>query len=114
MHVCGNLANTIDDILKINVNVLDFEFSKNPANLELFGSRDLAGRMIGYGCIDSSAEKVESTNEIKKRIEKGVDVFGARAMLVDPDCGLRMRSRESAFWKLKNMAEAAKEVRLAL
>ena len=41
MHVCGNLANTIDDILKINVNVLDFEFSKNPANLELFGSRDL-------------------------------------------------------------------------
>ena len=39
MHVCGNLANVIDDILKINVNVLDFEFSKNPANLELFGSR---------------------------------------------------------------------------
>jgi 5-methyltetrahydropteroyltriglutamate--homocysteine methyltransferase len=114
MHVCGNLENIIDDILKINVNVLDFEFSKNPANLELFGSRDLGGRMIGYGCVDSSAEAVESTAEIKRRIEKGVDVFGARSMLVDPDCGLRMRSRESAFWKLKNMAEAAKEVRLAL
>ncbi len=41
MHVCGNLGSVIDDILKINVNVLDFEFSKNPANLELFGSRDL-------------------------------------------------------------------------
>jgi len=27
---------------------------------------------------------------------------------------MRMRSREAAFWKLKNMAEAAKEVRLAL
>ncbi len=114
MHVCGNLANVIDDVLKINVNVLDFEFSKNPANLELFGSRDLAGRMIGYGCVNSSAETVESVSEIKKRIEKGVEVFDARSMLVDPDCGLRMRSRESAFWKLKNMAEAAKEVRLAL
>ncbi len=114
MHVCGNLANVIDDVLKINVNVLDFEFSKNPANLELFGSRDLAGRMIGYGCVNSSAETVESVSEIKKRIEKGVEVFDARSMLVDPDCGLRMRSRESAFWKLKNMAEAAKEERLAL
>jgi 5-methyltetrahydropteroyltriglutamate--homocysteine methyltransferase len=114
MHVCGNLGNVIDDILKINVNVLDFEFSKNPANLSLFGSRDLSGRMIGYGCVDSTTEAVESVAEIRKRIEQGVEVFGARSLLVDPDCGLRMRSRESAFWKLKNMAEAAREVRLAL
>jgi len=114
MHVCGNLANVLDDILKVNVNVLDFEFSKNPENLSLFGSKDLSGRMIGYGCVDSTAEPVESVAEIKKRIEKGVEVFGAKNMLIDPDCGLRMRSRESAFWKLKNMAEAAKEVRLAL
>ncbi|MFA5331451.1 MAG: methionine synthase [Methanoregula sp.] len=114
MHVCGNLGNVIDDILKINVNVLDFEFSKNPDNLALFGSKDLAGRMIGYGCVDSTAETVETVAEIRKRIEKGVEVFGAKAMLVDPDCGLRMRTRESAFWKLKNMVEAAKEVRFAL
>jgi len=114
MHVCGNLANVLDDILKVNVNVLDFEFSKNPENLSLFGSKDLSGRMIGYGCVDSTAEAVETVPEIRKRIEKGVEVFGAKAMLVDPDCGLRMRSRESAFWKLKNMAEAAKEVRFAL
>jgi 5-methyltetrahydropteroyltriglutamate--homocysteine methyltransferase len=114
MHVCGGLGNVIDDILKINVNVLDFEFSKNPANLALFSSRDLSGRMIGYGCVDSTSEAVETVAEIKKRIEKGVEIFGAKAMLVDPDCGLRMRSRESAFWKLKNMAEAAREVRLAL
>ncbi|MGA2161554.1 MAG: methionine synthase [Methanoregula sp.] len=114
MHVCGNLGSVLDDILKINVNVLDFEFSKNPANLEVFGSRDLAGRMIGYGCVDSSSETVETIPELKKRIEKGVEVFGARSMLVDPDCGMRMRSREAAFWKLRNMAEAAKAVRLAL
>ncbi|MFA7693987.1 MAG: methionine synthase [Methanoregula sp.] len=114
MHVCGGLGNVIDDVLKINVNVLDFEFSKNPDNLALFGAKDLAGRMIGFGCIDSTSESVETVPEIKKRIEKGVEVFGAKTMLVDPDCGMRMRSREAAFWKLRNMAEAAKEVRLAL
>ena len=114
MHVCGNLGNVLDEILKFNVNVLDFEFSNNPANLDLLSRRDLAGRMIGYGCVDSSIEKIESIAEIKKRIEKGIEVFDPRIMLLDPDCGMRMRSREAAFAKLKHMSEAAKMVRIGL
>jgi len=114
MHVCGNLGNVLDEILKFNVNVLDFEFSNNPANLDLLSRRDLAGRMIGYGCVDSSIEKIESIGEIKKRIEKGIEVFDPRIMLLDPDCGMRMRSREAAFAKLKHMSEAAKMVRIGL
>jgi 5-methyltetrahydropteroyltriglutamate--homocysteine methyltransferase len=114
MHVCGNIANVIDEILKYNVNVLDFEFSKNPANLDILSRRDLAGRMLGYGCVDSASETVESVHEIRKRIEKGVEYFDPKILLIDPDCGLRMRSRESAYWKLKNMCDAAKEVRIAL
>jgi 5-methyltetrahydropteroyltriglutamate--homocysteine methyltransferase len=114
MHVCGNLGNVLDEILKFNVNVLDFEFSNNPANLDLLSRRDVAGRMIGYGCVDSSIDKIESIAEIKKRIEKGIEIFDPRILLLDPDCGMRMRSREAAYWKLKNLADAAKEVRLAL
>ena len=114
MHVCGGLGLVIDKILDINVDVLDFEFSNNPANLELFRSRDLAGRMIGFGCVDSTTDTIESVEEIRARIEKGIEIFGEKAMLIDPDCGMRMRTRESAFAKLKNMAQAAKEVRLAL
>ena len=114
MHVCGNLGNVLDEILKFNVNVLDFEFSKNQANLDILSRRDLAGKMLGYGCVDSSSEEVETMQEIKKRIEKGVEYFDPKILLIDPDCGMRMRSRESAYWKLKNMCEAAKEVRLAL
>ena len=114
MHVCGNLANVLDELLKYNVNVLDFEFSKNPANLDILSRRDLGGRMLGYGCVDSASEEVETVQEIRKRIEKGVAIFDPKIMLIDPDCGMRMRSRESAYWKLKNMGEAAKEVRIAL
>jgi len=114
MHVCGNLGNVLDEILKFNVNVLDFEFSNNPANLDLLSRRDLAGRMIGYGCVDSSIDKIESVAEIKKRIEKGIEIFDPRIMLLDPDCGMRMRTREAAYRKLKNLADAAKVVRLAL
>ncbi|OPY37414.1 MAG: putative methylcobalamin:homocysteine methyltransferase [Methanoregula sp. PtaU1.Bin051] len=114
MHVCGSLGNVIDEILKFNVQVFDFEFANNPANLDLMSRRDLGGRMIGYGCVDSTTETVESVAEIKRQIERGVSIFGPKTMLIDPDCGLRMRSRNAAYAKLKNMCDAAKEVRLAL
>jgi 5-methyltetrahydropteroyltriglutamate--homocysteine methyltransferase len=114
MHVCGNLGNVIDELLKFNVNVLDFEFANNPDNLDLLSRRDLAGKMIGFGCVDNTTDQIESVHEIRKRIEKGVEIFDPKIMLIDPDCGLRMRTREAAYAKLKYMCDAAKEVRIAL
>lgn len=114
MHVCGNLGNVLDELLKYNVHVFDFEFANNPANLDLLSRRDLNGRMIGFGCVDSTTDRIESTAEIRRRIEKGVEIFDPKIMLIDPDCGMRMRSREAAYAKLKYMCDAAKEVRLAL
>jgi len=114
MHVCGNLGNVIDEILKFNVNVLDFEFANNPDNLDLLSRRDLAGKMIGFGCVDSTTDRIESTAEIRKRIQKGVEIFDPKIMLIDPDCGMRMRTHETAYAKLKYMCDAAKEVRIAL
>ena len=111
LHVCGNLGQVIDDILRIHVAVFDLEFANNPANLDLLSKKDLAGRMIGYGCVDSASPTVESVEIIKKRIEAGIDVLSPSAMLIDPDCGLRMRTRDEAFGKLKNMVVAARQVR---
>jgi 5-methyltetrahydropteroyltriglutamate--homocysteine methyltransferase len=114
MHVCGDLSGVIDEILKIQVSVLDFEFSRNPANIALVSSRELGGRMVGFGCVDSTTDAVDSVPGIKERIAKGIEAFGARALLLDPDCGMRMLTRDAAFAKLKNLAGAAKEVRLSL
>jgi 5-methyltetrahydropteroyltriglutamate--homocysteine methyltransferase len=114
MHVCGNIGNVIDEILKYNISVFDFEFSNNQANLDIISRRDLTGKMLGYGCVDNTTDEVESVPEIRKRIEKATEYFDPKILLIDPDCGMRMRTREAAYWKLKNMCEAAKEVRLAL
>jgi 5-methyltetrahydropteroyltriglutamate--homocysteine methyltransferase len=114
MHVCGSISNVIDEILKYNVSVFDFEFSTNQANLDILSRRDLTGRMLGYGCVDNTTDEVETVAVIRKRIEKGIEYFDPKILLIDPDCGMRMRTREAAYWKLKNMCEAAKEVRLAL
>nr|WP_321349440.1 methionine synthase [uncultured Methanoregula sp.] len=114
MHVCGNTSGIIDELLKFDVSVLDLEFSNNQANLDTLSHRDLSGKMLGFGCVDSSSEAVETVPEIKKRIEKAVEYFNPKILLIDPDCGMRMRSRESAFLKLKNMCDAASEVRTGL
>ncbi|CVK32945.1 5-methyltetrahydropteroyltriglutamate-homocysteine methyltransferase [Methanoculleus bourgensis] len=111
LHVCGGLSAVIDDVLQANVAIFDFEFANNPGNLDLLSEKDLRGRMIGYGCVDSADPAVESVETIRKRIEAGVDVFSPEAMLIDPDCGLRMQSRDAAFGKLKNMVAAAGMVR---
>ncbi|MCE5339324.1 MAG: methionine synthase, partial [Methanomicrobiaceae archaeon] len=83
----------------------------NPANLDVLSKKDLRGRMIGYGCVDSADPGIESVETIRKRIEAGVDAFSPEAMIIDPDCGLRMRTRDEAFGKLKNMVAAAGEIR---
>jgi 5-methyltetrahydropteroyltriglutamate--homocysteine methyltransferase len=111
MHVCGDISGIVDDLLKFPVDILDFEFSRNPANLGSFGSRDLKGKMIGFGCVDSTTEHIESTEEIRTRIERGIEVFDPGSLLIDPDCGLRMRTRSTASAKLTHMVEAVKQVR---
>lgn len=111
LHVCGDLGDVIDEILRVNVEIFDFEFSNNPHNLEIISKKDLHGRMIGYGCVDSADPGIESVETIHKRIEMGIEVFSPDVMLIDPDCGLRMQSREAASGKLKNMVAAARLAR---
>jgi 5-methyltetrahydropteroyltriglutamate--homocysteine methyltransferase len=67
--------------------------------------------MVGYGCVDSSDPGIESVDTIKKRIEAGIDVFSPEALIIDPDCGLRMQSHEVALGKLKAMVAAARQLR---
>jgi 5-methyltetrahydropteroyltriglutamate--homocysteine methyltransferase len=113
LHICGELIDVIDEILAIPVQMYDFEFSMSAENLEVVSAKDLKGRLIGYGCIDTSDPTVEKSSVIEKRIEKGLQIFNPEQMVIDPDCGMRMLSRDSAFHKLKNMVEASRAMRIA-
>jgi 5-methyltetrahydropteroyltriglutamate--homocysteine methyltransferase len=111
LHVCGGLESVIDDLLSMRVDVLDFEFAKNPGNLELVSGKDLKGKMLGYGCVDSSSPVVESIEMIAARIREGLRIFEPGQLLIDPDCGLRMQARDAAFGKLSNMVAATRIIR---
>jgi len=114
LHVCGDLRTVVDALLSYPVQILDFEFSKNPENMEIISGKDLGGRMIGFGCVDSSSPEVEPIETILTRIRAGVELFGPGHMLIDPDCGLRMHTRDTAFAKLSHMVSAAKIARIEI
>ncbi|HMA04408.1 MAG TPA: methionine synthase [Methanomicrobiales archaeon] len=112
LHVCGVLAGVIDDVLKMRVAGFDFEFAGNEVNLQLLSGKDLGDRFLGFGCVNSSDPAVERVPVIKKRIQAGIEAFGPERLLIDPDCGLRMLTREVAFQKLKAMVDATREARV--
>jgi 5-methyltetrahydropteroyltriglutamate--homocysteine methyltransferase len=111
LHVCGNLEHVIDDLLRFKVDVFDIECAHNPVNLEVLSEKDLKGRLVGLGVVDSSDPAIERVEAIAQRIRAGIDAFGPENLLIDPDCGLRMLTRDAAFGKLKAMVQAANAVR---
>ncbi|MDO5844003.1 MAG: methionine synthase, partial [Methanocorpusculum sp.] len=111
IHTCGVLGSVADLWTKLPVDILDFEYSVSEENLTTLSRSELHGKKIGCGCVKSSDTKLESVEEIERRINSCVEAFGAENILIDPDCGLRMHTPENAFEKLSRMCQAAKRVR---
>lgn len=111
VHTCGELDTISGEWARLPVDVIDFEYSVSPKNLDTLSKHDLRDKKIGCGCVKSSESKIESVSEIEKRIRSCVEIFGAENILIDPDCGLRMLEPEVAFAKLTHMCEAAANVR---
>ncbi len=108
MHVCGDVSQVFGKLLKFPVDIIDCEFAGINKNLDILQNTDLGGKKIGFGCVDTKTERVESPEEIHTLIKKGAEIIGAENMIVDPDCGMRMLPEEAAYQKLKNMTEAAR------
>ncbi len=68
----------------------------------------LGDRILGLGVTDVHIDDVEGSDLIKDRIEFSTRFQDIGRIRINPDCGLRTRSRETGFRKLKNMVEAGK------
>lgn len=62
--------------------------------------------IIGLGVLDVHTDYIESPELIRDRILYACKVIGdPRRIAVAPDCGLRTRTWDVSFAKLKNMVE---------
>jgi 5-methyltetrahydropteroyltriglutamate--homocysteine methyltransferase len=111
MHVCGDIRPIFNKLLATNVSILDHEFavSKNLDAMDR-GLIEAHGKTIGFGCIDTTTNTVETVDQIEKTIRAGIEKIGKKNMWIDPDCGMRMRTKEAAQQKLANMVEAVRRI----
>lgn len=107
MHVCGILKDAFTDISKFNVDILDFEFAGNNVNLSVLEKNVslVSNKKIGFGCIDSAVNTVDSESDVDGLVTKAIAIVGRENLLLDPDCGLRRAPKDVAFYKLKLMNE---------
>lgn len=105
MHVCGTIDETYKDLAKFNVEILDFEFAGNDININVLKNHFslFKNKKIGFGCIDSSKNDLDSYESTENLISQGIKIIGEKNIILDPDCGLRRAPADIAYEKLKLM-----------
>jgi len=76
--------------------------------------RDLAGKQIMLGVLDLGDPAVETAEQVAGRIRAGLRYVAPERLIPAPDCGMKYLPRETAFGKLRALAEGAAIVRREL
>ena len=71
---------------------------------------------LGFGCIDHCDGRVETTDDVIRRVESAMPYVDKSYITLHPDCGFAPSVQnpmdlDEAYLKLKTMCEAAKELR---
>jgi 5-methyltetrahydropteroyltriglutamate--homocysteine methyltransferase len=109
LHVCGDVSKIIPNILDLPIDILSHEFKAKPKLFDCFKEYNVT-KNICLGCVRSDDARIETIDEIKDHIQKGINVFDDKIVQLSPDCGLRMLPQKVAFEKLKNLVKACSEV----
>ena len=114
-HMCyGDFASVFDRLLALPVDQLDLEMANSDYDLlELMRGRSFT-KEIAMGVVDVHSHKIESVEQVKAGIRKGLEVIPPERLFIDPDCGLKTRTWDEAAAKLKVMVQAVRETRQEL
>ena len=111
-HICyGDFDVIYPALLDLPVDQIDLEMANSRYDLlERFKNQPFT-KEIGYGVLDVHNHRVETKDEVKQGILRGLEVLKPEQIYVDPDCGLKTRTVDEAFAKLERMVEAVREIR---
>jgi len=116
-HICyGDFARVFHHIASLPVDQLDLEMANSDYDLlELIRQhRDEFDKELAMGVVDVHTHVVESLNEVKAGIKRGLEVLAPERLYIDPDCGLKTRTWDEAEAKLRVMTQAVREVKREL
>ncbi|MGB8181764.1 MAG: 5-methyltetrahydropteroyltriglutamate--homocysteine methyltransferase [Stellaceae bacterium] len=81
------------------------------SNLDLAVLKSLGNKQIILGVIDLNDPKVETPAIVAARIQRAFAIVPPERIVVAPDCGMKYIPRETAFGKLRALADGAAIVR---
>jgi len=111
-HMCYSEFNDmIEAIAEMDADVVTIEASRSGMELLKALKRFSYPNEIGPGVYDIHSPRVPSVEEIKNRVEEIAAVIPAKNIWINPDCGLKTRNWPETIQSLKNLVQAAKEMR---
>lgn len=106
LHVCGDLSSFAHYIPSIDVAMISLELAGLPKNFDLLTPDLFKGKKVVLGCISTKPE-VENREDIRKVVERGVDLFPGDIVL-SSDCGFAKTPRGVVIRKMDKMVEVSK------
>ena len=114
-HMCySEFEDIIKEIDAMDADVITFEASRS--KLTILDSL-LANNFkteVGPGVYDIHSPRVPSVEEIEETLRLMLTKIPVKHLWINPDCGLKTRGEKETVASLKNMVEAAKNIRAKL
>jgi 5-methyltetrahydropteroyltriglutamate--homocysteine methyltransferase len=112
MHMCYTECNEIIEAIEaLDADVISVENSRSHAELLQAFTDHKYERHIGPGVYDVHSAQVPTTEDMVEMLRRSSRVLPEEQIWVNPDCGLKTRGNEEVWPSLKNMVDAAKEIR---
>ncbi len=111
-HMCYSEFNDVVRVIeKMDADVISIENARSGSELlEAFKEYKYPNE-IGPGVYDIHSPRVPSTTEIVQALRRMQEVLDNRQIWVNPDCGLKTRGWEETLSSLRNMVQAARQLR---
>ncbi|MCI1859151.1 MAG: 5-methyltetrahydropteroyltriglutamate--homocysteine S-methyltransferase [Sporolactobacillus sp.] len=111
-HMCySEFDEIIEAIDALDTDVISIEAARSHGEIISTFEDFKYKKGIGLGVYDIHSPRIPSVDEIKTYIERALKVLSPKIFWINPDCGLKTRKPEETIPSLKNMVEAAREVR---
>ncbi|MDR2385234.1 MAG: 5-methyltetrahydropteroyltriglutamate--homocysteine S-methyltransferase [Tannerella sp.] len=111
-HMCYSEFNDIiTSIAAMDADVITIETSRSQMELLDAFINFKYPNDIGPGVYDIHSPRVPSVAEIENLLRKAMKLIPAGQLWVNPDCGLKTRNWDETVQSLKNMVQAAKNIR---
>lgn len=112
-HMCySEFHDILDAIRALDADVISIETSRSHGELIEAFEGDCYDQGIGLGVYDIHSPRTPSSEEMVGLVHRALQVLDPSLFWINPDCGLKTRTRKEVIASLRNMVEAAQWMRM--